>query len=308
MAAGALTTSSLIHPATAAAEPEPEPNAGAAGDGVRIRWPTRYEWVAAGKWVSALRDGLARRVPVTPAEIVQPFEGAVVIEVEVDGTNHPVAIDYFDRDRVLDEVASSCELVFKMQYRAGGYRHPHVVPGGYVPGRPYLPRYLGGLRHLRESGRARFEVYGRFGLSYAPEIRRQAVSLLRDQDRFRYEGSLTLQPYSAYLREAALSRVCIDLPGNGDMCHRLVDYLAIGCCVVRPAARTILPEPLADGVHVRYVREDLSDLVEACETLVRDPDAAARMGAAARVYFDRHLRVDALAGYYLDRFGSLRAA
>jgi glycosyltransferase involved in cell wall biosynthesis len=205
-------------------------------------------------------------------------------------------------------VASACDLVFKMQYRVGGYGHGHVVPGGYVPGRPYLPRYLGGLRHLRDTGRARFDVYGRFGLSYAPEIRRRAVTLLSDQDRFGYEGSLTLQPYSAYLREAALSRVCIDLPGNGDMCHRLIDYLAVGCCIVRPAARTMLTEPLADGVHVRYVREDLSDLVDACEALVRDPGAAARMGAAARAYYDRHLRVDALAGYYLDRCRSLRAA
>lgn len=305
VAAGALTTSSVIHPATAPAEAGAE---GASGEGVRIRWPATYEWASAGKWVSGLRDGLARRVPVAAADIDQPFEGAVVIEVEVDGTGHSVAIDYFDGERLLDEVASGCDLVFKMQYRVGGYGHPHVVPGGYVPGRPYLPRYLGGLRHLRDTSRPRFEVYGRFGLSYAPEIRRRAVALLSEQGRFRYEGSLTLQPYSAYLREAALSRVCIDLPGNGDMCHRLIDYLAIGCCVVRPAARTTLPEPLADGVHIRYVREDLSDLVDACETLVRDPGAAARMGAAARAYFDHHLRVDALAGYYLDRCLSLRAA
>jgi glycosyltransferase involved in cell wall biosynthesis len=247
-------------------------------------------------------------VPVQEAAIDQPFEGAVVVEVEVDGTRHPVAIDYFDRDRLLDEVASACDLVFKMQYRVGGYGHGHVVPGGYVPGRPYLPRYLGGLRHLRDTGRARFDVYGRFGLSYAPEIRRRAVTLLSDQGRFGYEGSLSLQPYSAYLREAALSRVCIDLPGNGDMCHRLIDYLAIGCCIVRPAARTMLPEPLADGVHIRYVREDLADLVDACEALVRDPGAAARMGAAARAYYDRHLRVDALADYYHDGCLLLRAA
>ena len=303
--AGALTASSIVHPAGDRAGDEAQP--GSAGEGLRIRWPTSYEWAAAAKWVSALRGGLARRVPVQPAEVAQPFEGAVVIDVEADGTAHRVAIDYFDGDRLLDDVVTGCDLVFKMQYRAGGYGRPHVVPGGYVPGRPYLPRYLGGLRHLRDTGRSRFEVYGRFGLSYAPEVRRQAVEMLRAQDRFRYEGSLTLQPYSAYLREAALSRVCIDLPGNGDMCHRLIDYLAIGCCVVRPVARTTLPAPLADGVNIRYVREDLSDLVDACDALVRDPEVATRLGRAARAYFDRHLHVDALAGYYLERLAALRA-
>ncbi|MGZ4168709.1 MAG: glycosyltransferase family protein [Solirubrobacteraceae bacterium] len=298
--AGALTASSLIHPAGKPGGEETRSSL--PGDGVRtIRWPTTYEWPAAAKWVSALHDGLARHVAVEPAEIAQPFEGAVVIEVQTGGAAHPVAIDYFDRDRLLNSVVQSCELVFKMQYRAGGYGHQHVVPGGYMPGRPYLPRYLGGLRYLRDTGHPRFDVYGRFGLSYAPEVRRRAVEMLRAQEQFRYEGSLTLLPYSAYLREAALSHVCIDLPGNGDMCHRLIDYLAIGCCIVRPAARTTLPEPLADGVHIRYVREDLSDLVDACEALVRDTEAAARIGRAARAYYDRHLRADALAAYYLER-------
>ena len=285
--------------------PETWPTAQDVRGRLRVRWPARYEWEPARKWVDGLRASLAARLALVRTEIAQPYEGVVLVEVELDGVWHEVAIDYFDRDRLLDTVAGRCPLVFKMQYRLDGYGHQHVVPGGYAPGRPYFHRYLPGLRHLRDSAPERFEVYGRFGLSYAPEIRRAAVGLLQEQRQFEYEGSLTLLPYAAYLREAAQSRVCIDLPGNGDMCHRLFEYLAIGCCIVRPQPQTRLPVPLTDGLNVRYVRSDLSDFVGACTELAADPARGARIGLAAREYFDRYLQVDQLAGYYIDRCVSI---
>jgi len=266
-----------------------------------VRWPTTYEWSPAAKWVDGLRAAMSAHVPVSATELEQPYEGAVLIEVELDGRRHRVAIDYFDSDRLLDEVAASCALIFKMQYRSHGYDNPRVVPGGYVPARPHLARYLPSLRHLRDRSEPVYDVYGRFGLSYATEYRRTAVEALRGQRRFGYEGSLKILPYAAYLREAARSRVCLDLPGNGDMCHRLIDYLGIGCCVVRPAPLTRLPVELADGINIRYVQRDLSDLVEVCAELVADPSGATEIGMAARDYYDRYLQADQLGGYYLDR-------
>jgi hypothetical protein len=258
--------------------------------------------------VDGLREAISAHVPVSGVEIGQPYEGAVVIEVELDGDRHPVAIDYFDSDRLLDEVLASCAVIFKMQYRSGGYDNPRVVPGGYVPARPHLARYLPALRHLRDRSDPVYDVYGRFGLGYATEYRRTAVEALQAQHRFGYEGSLKILPYAAYLREAARSRVCLDLPGNGDMCHRLVDYLAIGCCVVRPAPLTQLPVDLADGHNIRYVQRDLSDLVDVCAELVADPARSVEIGLAAREYYDRYLRADQLAGYYLDRCVAILAA
>jgi hypothetical protein len=266
-----------------------------------VYWPTTYEWAPAAKWVDGLRAGLSARVPVSAADIEQPYEGAVLIEVEADGRRHRVAIDYFDGDRLLDEVVADCALIFKMQYGVGGYENPRVVPGGYVPARPHLGRYLPALRHLRDRSDPVYDVYGRFGLSYATEYRRAAVQSLQAQERFGYEGSLKILPYAAYLREAARSRVCLDLPGNGDMCHRLVDYLAIGCCVVRPEPLTQLPVQLTDGLNIRYAQRDLSDLVDVCAELVGDPARATEIGLAARDYYDRYLQTDQLAGYYLDR-------
>jgi hypothetical protein len=299
--AGATVLSSQLHrsaaPVTAATWPVSPDLRGR----LSARWPAGYEWPPAAKWVEGLRAAISTRVQVSPAEIKQSYEGAVLIEVELDGHRHAVAIDYFDSDRVLDEVAERCALVFKMQFRADGYDNPRVIPGGYVPARPHLARYLPGLRHLRDRSDPLYDVYGRFGLGYATEYRRAAVEALRAQDRFEYEGSLKLLPYAAYLREAARSRVCIDLPGNGDMCHRLVDYLAIGCCVLRPEPLTRLPVQLTDGLNIHYVQRDLSDLVDVCAGLVNDPARATQIGLAARDYYDRYLQATQLADYYLDR-------
>jgi glycosyl transferase family 1 len=270
-----------------------------------VRWPTTYEWAPAAKWVDGLRAAISAHVQVTSFEIEQPYEGAVLFEVELDGHRHAVTIDYFDSDRLLDPVLANSALIFKMQYRSGGYDNPRVLPGGYVPARLHLTRYLPALRHLRDRCNPVYDVYGRFGLGYATEYRRAAVEALQSQQRFGYEGSLKILPYAAYLREAARSRVCLDLPGNGDMCHRLVDYLAIGCCVVRPAPFTRLPVQLTDGVNIRYVQRDLSDLVDVCAELVADPARCTEIGLDARDYYDRYLRAEQLAGYYLDRCAAI---
>jgi hypothetical protein len=266
-----------------------------------IAWPRTYQWPLAGHWVDGLRDALTALVPVRAAQIEQPYEGAVLIEVTLDGTRHEVAIDYFDRSRLLDEIAVRCPLVFKMQCAAGGYGHPHVIPGGYVPGQTSIYRFQPALHRIRDHARPRFEVYGRFGAQYAQETRRRALQLLSAQRRFRFEGSMVTRPYAAYLRETALSRVCIDLPGNGDMCHRLVDYLAVGCAIVRPEPETVLPVPLTDGVNVRFASRDLSNLVELCAELLDDDAGCNRMALAARDYHERYLRPEQLAGYYVDR-------
>lgn len=299
--AGATMLSSQLHRSQMPAAAATWPVAPDLSRRLSVRWPTSYEWAPAAKWVDGLRAEISARVPVSTAEIDQRYEGAVLIEVEFDGRRHRVAIDYFDSDRLLDEVVASCALIFKMQYRSGGYGNPRVVPGGYVPSRPHLARYVPTLRHLRDRSAPLYEVYGRFGITYATEYRRTAVQALSAQTRFQYEGSLKLLPYAAYLREAAQSRVCIDLPGNGDMCHRLIEYLAIGCCVVRPAPLTQLPVKLTDGLNIRYAQRDLSDLVDVCAELVGDPARATGIALAARDYYDRYLVGTQLAGYYLDR-------
>jgi hypothetical protein len=88
-------------------------------------------------------------------------------------------------------------------------------------------------------------VYGRFNLSPSAETRGWAVSLLREQKAFTYKGGTEFRRYLECLVEVAEAKVCIDLPGYGDFCFRLIDYLAIGSCVIGPRPSTRLHAPLA---------------------------------------------------------------
>lgn len=279
--------------------PPAPPSWSADTEGMAVRWPTTYEWPLAANWVDDLLRSMGRHVPVERVDIPQRFEGVVHFEVDVNGARHEVAIDYFDESRLLDEVAERFPLVLKMQFARDGYGLDHVVPGGYVS-RPVLYRFLRAARRRRSQPPAS-EVYGRFSLNYAPELRRRAVETLQAQDRFGYEGDLKLAGYADFLLEAAGARVCLDLPGRGDICGRFIEYLSLGCCIVRPEPETRLHVDLEHDRNVVYFRRDLSDIVDVCAELVADEPRQRRIAAAAREYFDRFLHRDQLAAYYLDR-------
>jgi hypothetical protein len=159
--------------------------------------------------------------------------------------------------------------------------------------------YLPYLRALRDRHDYSYDVYGRFGMRFAADVRSRAMTLLREQSRFRFEGGGTTVSRAAFLKEIARARVCIDLPGNGDFCHRLVSYLAVGSCVVGARPGNRLHVPLEDGTHVSWAQEDLGDLVDLCAYYLEDDDARERMAMESRRFFDRYLHPDSLAVYYL---------
>jgi hypothetical protein len=266
-------------------------------DGVRVRWPAEPGWPLATTWLDPVVRGLARWVKVDHHPIPQPESRVAVTELVVDGRAHRLAIDYSDFMPIDERLADECSLYFKMQYQAEGYGRDNVLPGGYI-GRDVYP-FLGRLRALRAREAFRFDVYGRFGVNDAKPLRRRGVELLREQTRFAYEGGDRIVRYSRSLREAAQARVCVDLPGRGDLCFRLVDYLAVGACVVAAPQRTRLHVPLVDGEHVAFARPDLSDLVQLCAFYLAGEDARERLGRGAASFFDRYLHRDQLTAYYL---------
>src|SRR2546422_6483286 len=107
----------------------------------------------------------------------------------------------------------------------------------------------------------RLDVYGRFRLDYATQLRRDAIRHLTESADLRYVGGGGVVRYSRFLREVADAKICINLPGDGDLCFRLIDYLAVGACVICPRLRTRLHVPLVDREHIVYTADDLSDLV-----------------------------------------------
>jgi hypothetical protein len=228
----------------------------------------------------------------------------VNFEFVMDGKPFPITIDYFDKMEHIEETAlGNSALYLKMQYAEEGYpahaAGPPILPGGYVVPDKYTYFYLSAARTRADQPERQYDVYGRFSLHFATGIRRKALTALQEQQSFEYFGGDRPVRYSQHLIDAASSKVCLDLPGNGPFCFRLIDYLATGCCIVAVRHRTRFPVPLVPGVHIAYVKEDLSDLVDVCQYYVENEAARTEMRKKSREYFDRYLERRQLASYYL---------
>ncbi len=267
---------------------------------VSIRWPIKYEWDAASDWVEFLKAGFKRYVTVDLVDdIAQAYKGTVVFEIVISGRPRLVAVGYSDYLPIDEDCARQCDLYFKMQYDANGYAAPNVVPGGYVADGKRLYRRLNKLRKLRDQRAYSNDVTGRFGLAYAREIREKATGMLIAQHRFGFEGGMNPIAYAEFLNEIAHSRICIDLPGLGPFCFRLINYLAIGSCVVAYPHTAQMHVPLVDRRHIVYCKPDMSDLVELCEYYLAHDDEREQIALNARDFFDRYLHKENLVRYYL---------
>jgi hypothetical protein len=266
--------------------------------GWEIRWPATY---GCKRLLDPIRSRLARRIPVIVSELPQIDPVIVTFQVRTGSGTFDVAIDPWDYPDRIGAFVESFPLYFKLQYLRDGYGYGNVVPGGYVEPRGQLVRFLPLLRRRRDEGRFSFDVYGRFSLKYAPAVRRPALELLQGQNRFRYEGGSELVLLTRFLRNVGRSKVCVDLPGNGPFCHRLIDYLAVGTCVVAVPHASILHVPLVDREHIAYCRPDLSDLVDLCAYYVDNDAERERLARNSRDFYDRYLSWDQLADYYLSR-------
>jgi hypothetical protein len=264
-----------------------------------IHWPTEYQHINAASFVRPVREGLRKLTTVERRPIPQPYEGIVVFGVGYRDLTFPVALDYYDYSFINEDCLDQVSVYFKMQHRRSGYGDSKIVPGGYITSQPPLYDYYCRLRELRRKD-PRFDVYGRFSLRFAAEIRGRSVAILQAESRFEFTGGTSLALYMQSLREAARARVCIDMPGNGPFCHRLVDYLAMGCCIVAPRHDAIMQAELRDGEHIVYCRSDLADLADLCARYIDDTPAREKIEVNAARFFDEHLYPTRLAGYYLQ--------
>jgi len=269
-----------------------------------IRWPDKLQWAQGETFVQHLRVGLEQFVKVETAPIPQPYEGIMVFHFVRDGAEFPVVIDYSDyMDRIDETARRSAAVYLKMQYQIGGYDRlegaADILPGGYTVPSKHSYCYLPPARR-RSAALSLHDVYGRYSLQFATGIRKQAITLLSEQTEFDYYGGAGLVRYSQHLMDIATSKVCVDLPGNGPFCFRLLDYLAVGACIVAVRHTAQFPVPLEPGVHIAYVKDDLSDLLDVCRYYVENDDARKTMQRNTREYFDRYLHRRQLAAYYLN--------
>jgi hypothetical protein len=278
----------------------PGPTVRRAGEPALVRWPLSYEHPVAAFFVRPIREGFESIATVTEAEITQPHEGIVVIEVDHGDGPRRVALDYYDFTLVNPECAAEVDTYFKLQYQRGGYPgFENVWPGGYITDKPFLYAHWCRLRALRRRSRPTSEVFGRYSLRFGGPIRTAAIERLRSDGRLDYSGGTRRTHHTRYLREMARARVCVDLPGQGPFCCRLVEGLAMGCLIVAPRHAAEMPVELRDRVEVVYCRDDLSDLADLCAEYVQDESLREPVEAAAARYFDEHLHPARLAERYL---------
>ena len=269
---------------------------------MRIRWPIRINpgRPSLDDALGMIKRGIAAHVPIEYDDIPQPAGGVILFHVLDRGRSRRVVIDTDDQ-LILNDCADESDVYFKMQYLHGGYGTPQIRPGGYVSLQPALYRYRWNWRQLRKSANPAFDVYGRFGT--APEkqdIRRDAIARLRAHNRFGFYGGSGAVWWGEYMDEICRARVCLDLPGRGELCYRLVEYLAVEACVVGPDLMAELPVPLESGVHLLRVPRSLDGLVDGCEQLLVDVPRRDAISRSAEEYFDRYLALEQLGAYYVD--------
>lgn len=269
--------------------------------GVKIHWPATLDWRYTWGWVEPLFRGFRARLPVIVTDVPQHLKRVVLIEFHRRDQIYRVGINYSDDpDRVYFGTSGDpLDLEFKMQYRNGGYGERNIVPGGYVSNSMLVDWHSRGPRKVRDRQQFEWDVYGRFGANFATEIRTKAVETLQNQRRVQFYGGLRKVSFAKFLGEIARSRVCIDLPGNGPFCFRLVSYMAVGACVVSPPHATTMPVPLVDRKHIVYTKPDMSDMVDLCEKYANDAPAREAIKEAARDYYRKNLYWRSLADYYL---------
>ena len=225
--------------------------------GMGIRWPERYGRANAPGFIEPIRRGMATHIPMETGALEQPPGNVVRAEILVGSRRFDLVIDYDDQLE-LNQSALVADLYFKMQYRRGGYGMAAVLPGGYVCTQPALYRHARRWRELRYRRPPKCDVLGRFRVQWADPIRANALELLDSQDRFQFFGGSRAVWWGEYMDEMCTARVCLDLPGNGEICYRLVEYLAVGACVIGPELDAELPVPLRSGEHLVRVSRDLS--------------------------------------------------
>ena len=271
---------------------------------VRITWPSTYEWKPFRHWGEPLRLALSRFAPTSLGEIPQPYQGVITFYLGHRGRKYRVNVEVSDYLDLNEDAYDHADLHFKMQWRLEGYGdRPRLVPGGYINNHPNIYAFLPRLRTLRDSAPALYDVHGRFGLSV--ESRVKALEILSASRAFQFLGGQRKVPYGSFLREVARSRICIDLPGYGPLAFRLVDYLAIGSCVIGPQHLSRLHVPLQDRVHVVYCKADYSDLEELCVHFLQREDLRQTLVANSRSFYDAYLHRDQLAAYYLHHCAGL---
>lgn len=264
-----------------------------------VVWPRSPSAYALG-WADPIRVGLAHHVAVVREEVAQPEGNVFAFGIRSPQGLLRAAIDFDDLSTLAGD-PRGFDAYFKMQYARMGYDDERVVPGGYVSKKPSLYDFVDRWRALRANSQQPIDVFARFGLEHGAGVRARMLKLMTSQHEVSFEGGTKRMTWRSHTARLARSKIALDAPGRGEFSYRLVECLALGCCVVGPELANRFPIPLVNGTHEVRVGRDLDGLVETCARLVDDEDLRLEIGRSAERYFDQVLRREQLGAYYLSR-------
>jgi hypothetical protein len=146
-----------------------------------------------------------------------------------------------------------CQRVLKCQYdpdRLAAERYSSVTPWTYFE--PTWPALQERVAPLRARARTEPIMYFR---GHLWEEREPVVRLLQERGVLNPDASDV--PYERYLDEMASHAVALSLSGMGDFCHRDVEALAVGTCLLRPRLPIRFHGALEPDVHYVSVDTDI---------------------------------------------------
>lgn len=266
---------------------------------IKIVWPQEYSLSETAKWADAILSALSLYATIQRTAVVQSDDAHISAFISInDSTLIPITFDFSDYPMLDTKLVAHNTPYFKLQLAKTIAIPDNVYPGGYLPNDPIIYNLLGHLRDRRLKTEPRFDVYGRFGKLYGFEQRSACIDTLAKCGHPMH-GGFAFVRYSRFLDEASSSRICIDLPGNGALCFRFIDMLALGCFIIAYPHNTVMPSPLINGEHLVYMKEDMSDLPELVEYYLHHEEERLRIAANAQRYFDNTLSKASLGAYYL---------
>lgn len=134
-------------------------------------------------------------------------------------------------------------------------------------------------------------------------IRTKALTMLEDKFDCAQNGTKRNQVFRHYkrrgifyLQELASCKIVLNFEGVGIDTHRYWEVPALGRFLISSKPKIVIPNNFIDGVHIKFCRDDLSDLIELCEYYLRNEDEretiAKRAGEHARKFHSNIARAE----------------
>jgi hypothetical protein len=180
-------------------------------------------------------------------------------------------VSYVMKEVVHDE---DCRLVLKSQYRADHCQqepHTKIKPYTYFERDPY--DFQPWIHELRQTEKQYSKLYFR---GSPHKNRGRIIAHLGDIS----ESCDRYMSRTDYYRDCARARIGLALPGNGNICHREIEYFGMGVPAIMPVLKNSFHDPLIPNVH--YIA------VEANTTRERPAEVAEKI----RAVYERYARDD----------------